>query len=197
MNYYSTLKRIAGPFAVTELADSQISDGDIRHPEFAENFELSLPVETVNENTGKSGYGSKKSRSSNDSKIIGDIGEEVVFKCEKDRLLNSGCPELANRVEWVAKKGEKPGYDIRSFNEDGSDRFIEVKSTKAKHHESITITENEWRTARKSELGTYFLYFVTNVLKKPSIQIWENPGHSGNVIYGVNLITATYRLKVR
>ena len=198
LNYYSTLKRIAGPIDVSDLADDQISDDDIREPEIAnEYFELPLPVETVNEKTGTSGYGSKKTHGSNDSKKIGDIGEEVVFEWEKERLLSRGFQELSNRVEWVAKKGEKPGYDIRSFNEDGSDRFIEVKSTKAKQHESITITENEWQTARNSKLGTYFLYFVTNVVKKPSIQIWEDPGHSENILYGVNLIPATYRLKVR
>ena len=42
-----------------------------------------------------------------------------------------GRPDLAKRVVWVARDlGDGAGYDIASFDADGSDRHIEVKTTR-------------------------------------------------------------------
>jgi len=41
-----------------------------------------------------------------------------------------GNDKLAERIEHIAlTEGDGIGYDIRSFERDGSDRFIEVKTT--------------------------------------------------------------------
>ena len=38
---------------------------------------------------------------------------------------------MANKIEWVSQtQGDGLGFDIHSRNTDGTDRYIEVKSTK-------------------------------------------------------------------
>lgn len=59
---------------------------------------------------------------------IGKAGEQAVFDFEKKRLIQSGHKELADRVEWVSLKSDSYGYDIKSYNIDGVERHIEVKT---------------------------------------------------------------------
>jgi hypothetical protein len=53
------------------------------------------------------------------------------MEVEKRRLRDARRDDLARRVEWVASTvGDGLGFDILSFDElDGSERFIEVKTT--------------------------------------------------------------------
>ena len=52
------------------------------------------------------------------------------------------------------------GYDIKSFNEDGSPRYIEVKTTTDDHKSPFYITENE--ITAMENLENYFIYRVYN-----------------------------------
>jgi len=56
-----------------------------------------------------------------------------------------------------------PGYDIKSFNEDGEEIFIEVKSTVSKGKDYFEISYNEVLAAELLE-GSYFIYQVTSAL---------------------------------
>ena len=57
--------------------------------------------------------------------------EKFVLKFEKTRLESVKKFNLADRIEQVSEtKGNWAGYDIRSFDDNGSDRFIEVKTTR-------------------------------------------------------------------
>jgi len=61
---------------------------------------------------------------------LGKAGEELVLKFEHERLWRAGHRTLADRLEHVSKsKGDGLGYDIHSFETDGRDRLIEVKTT--------------------------------------------------------------------
>lgn len=61
---------------------------------------------------------------------LGLAGEEFVLRLEHQRLWEAGASRLADRVEHVAKtKGDGLGYDIVSFEADGRERLIEVKTT--------------------------------------------------------------------
>jgi hypothetical protein len=61
---------------------------------------------------------------------LGLQGERTVIEMETKRLVDNGCHDLADRVDHVAATiGDGLGYDIHSFEVDGSDRFIEVKTT--------------------------------------------------------------------
>jgi hypothetical protein len=61
---------------------------------------------------------------------LGLAGEEFVLRLEHQRLWEAGAPRLADRVEHVARtQGDGLGYDIVSFEADGRERLIEVKTT--------------------------------------------------------------------
>lgn len=61
---------------------------------------------------------------------LGLAGEEFVAQFEHWRLVQLGEKKLAERVEHVSKsKGDGLGYDVLSFEGDGRERFIEVKTT--------------------------------------------------------------------
>lgn len=64
------------------------------------------------------------------NRSLGDAGEAFVVAYERARLHAIGEPRLSDRVEHVAKtKGDGLGYDVLSFEPDGRERFIEVKTT--------------------------------------------------------------------
>jgi len=61
---------------------------------------------------------------------LGLAGEVFVLQLEHQRLWDAGERRLADRVEHVAKtQGDGLGYDIVSFESDGRERLIEVKTT--------------------------------------------------------------------
>ena len=61
---------------------------------------------------------------------LGLAGEEFVLRLEHQRLWEAGVGQLADRVEHVARtRGDGLGYDIVSFEPDGRERLIEVKTT--------------------------------------------------------------------
>ena len=61
---------------------------------------------------------------------LGLAGEEFVVQFEHWRLIQLGHPRLADKVNHVSQsKGDGLGYDVLSFETDGQERFIEVKTT--------------------------------------------------------------------
>ena len=78
---------------------------------------------------------------------LGARGEEFVLEFERKRLHDEeGRPDLGARVEWTARvRGDGAGYDIASFNSDGSTRLIEVKTTGLGKYFPFAITANEVR----------------------------------------------------
>ncbi|MBV7429838.1 MULTISPECIES: DUF3883 domain-containing protein [unclassified Acidovorax] len=61
---------------------------------------------------------------------LGLAGEEFVIQYEHWRLNLLGEPKLADRVEHVSRtKGDGLGFDVLSYETDGRERFVEVKTT--------------------------------------------------------------------
>lgn len=91
---------------------------------------------------------------------LGRAGEEWVYQLERRRLRDAGRPDLARRVTWAADtEGDGLGYDVRSFEADGSEAWIEVKTTNAGKSAPFLLTPNElavWRAA----VERYRLYRV-------------------------------------
>ena len=82
-------------------------------------------------------------------------------KYEKERLESLGCKDLADKINHVSvKEGDGAGYDIESFEEDGSIRYIEVKTTKGGINTAFFISNNEVQRSRITE--NYYLYRVYN-----------------------------------
>ena len=118
-----------------------------------------------------------KDRRSKESLKVGNAGEIAVLKSEKDKLRKAGLDDLVEQVVHESAKGNTPGWDITSFDENREEIFIEVKSTTGKTITSVDLTENEWKAASKPEnRKKYYLYLVTEALSdSPPIQILRNP----------------------
>ena len=112
---------------------------------------------------GRRGGSGSRRRPRDESKKIGDHGEELVIEAERARLRDGDRPDLAQAVDHPAGRGEYPGYDVSSFELDGSPRLIEVKASLSKR-ETHFVTRNEWEAAQR--LGDrYWFYLVSNVFK--------------------------------
>lgn len=75
---------------------------------------------------------------------LGLKGEELVLESEISRLWNAGYKNFAKKVRHVAKEdGDGLGYDIHSYDEGGSDRLIEVKTTVGSIATPFFVTANE------------------------------------------------------
>jgi hypothetical protein len=79
---------------------------------------------------------------------LGRAGEERVLAHERATLLSAGRTDLAGRIRWVSHlDGDGAGYDIQSFDPDGSNRLIEVKTTNGWERTPFHITRNELAVA--------------------------------------------------
>ena len=66
------------------------------------------------------------------------------------------------------------GFDILSKNNNGTDRYIEVKTTKLTKETPIYFSRNEWKFAQLKEKD-FFLYRVFNFAENP--QLFIKQGH--------------------
>jgi len=82
------------------------------------------------------------------NRALGRAGEERVLVHERSNLALAGRDDLAKAVRWVADEdGDGAGYDIASFNPDGSPRLIEVKTTNGWERTPFYISRNELAVA--------------------------------------------------
>jgi hypothetical protein len=78
------------------------------------------------------------------NKALGRAGEEFVVGFERRRLERAGCSNLAAKVRWVADvDGDGYGYDIRSFEADGQERLLEIKTTYGHERTAFWMTKRE------------------------------------------------------
>ncbi|MFR3216445.1 MAG: DUF3883 domain-containing protein [Dysgonomonas mossii] len=91
-------------------------------------------------------------------KIIGDSGEELVLNYEINYLEKLGLRHLAKKVKRV-KDGS--GYDILSFDLDGNEKYIEVKTTKGGYRTPFHISFNEKSFAQQNS-NRYYIYRLYN-----------------------------------
>lgn len=82
---------------------------------------------------------------------VGLQGELLVLEFERERLRRAHQPSLADRVEHVAVTlGDGLGFDIRSFDVDGSERLIEVKSTAYGKETPFFVSQRELLASREA-----------------------------------------------
>ena len=106
-----------------------------------------------------------------DNRSLGEQGEELVIAYEKYRLVKEGKEALADKIEWVSKeKGDGMGFDVLSKNNNGTDRYIEVKTTKLSKETPIYLTKTEVSFAALRKQN-FYLYRVYNFDSKPKIFI--------------------------
>lgn len=103
------------------------------------------------------------------NRSLGVSGEELVIQYERWRLNHEGKSGLADKVEWVSKdQGDGAGFDILSKNINGTDRYIEVKSTKLTKETPIFFSKTEFDFS-KQYAKDYWLYRVFNIQSQPKM----------------------------
>ena len=78
------------------------------------------------------------------SQKIGDRGEELVLRNEIEKLKAWGfSDDVLSKVRRVSLESDDYGYDILTFDKDGREVYLEVKTTKVNRTDfSFIITRN-------------------------------------------------------
>ncbi|MGY4532937.1 hypothetical protein ACVW0Y_002067 [Pseudomonas sp. TE3786] len=123
---------------------------------------------------------------------LGRAGEQWVIGFEQLRLTAMGCPELFQRLEWVADtQGDGAGFDILSFEDEMRHRFIEVKTTNGGVASSFQVSHNELEFSK--EVGDqFFLYRVFQLRSVPKLFVL-----SGDLAQHLYLKPTDYRASFR
>jgi hypothetical protein len=75
---------------------------------------------------------------------LGKAGERFVVEFERIRLRQAGREDLADNVRWVSDlDGDGYGYDVRSFEPDGQERLLEIKTTCGHERTPFWLTKRE------------------------------------------------------
>lgn len=94
------------------------------------------------------------------NKKLGDAGELLVLKFERNELIKNGRKDLAEKVRHVSQlEGDGAGYDIESYSLDGTIKYVEVKTTKGSSSSSFFMSSNEINFAKQHE-ENYYLFRV-------------------------------------
>lgn len=126
------------------------------------------------------------------NRSLGAAGEKFVVAYERWRLDRQGLGQLATQVEHVsATRGDGLGYDVLSFERDGRERFIEVKTTAFGETTPFFVSVNEARFARQ-ETERFRLYRLFNFRIDP--RFFELPGA---LEQHCHLDPSTYRASMR
>ncbi len=98
---------------------------------------------------------------------LGKAGEELILHRERQLLSQAGRNDLANKVRWTAEQdGDGAGYDIASFEPDGRQRMIEVKTTNGWERTPFHISRNELAVA-EARRDDWHLIRVWNFARVP------------------------------
>ena len=102
------------------------------------------------------------------NRALGRAGEERVLAHEHANLMANGRTDLAESIRWCSSHldGDGAGYDIRSFDSNGSPRLIEVKTTKGWERTPFHITRNELVVA-EARRGNWRLVRLWNFAREP------------------------------
>ena len=100
---------------------------------------------------------------------LGQAGEEFVLEVEHRRLREAGHATLADQIEHVSRiRGDGLGYDILSYEPDGRERLIEVKTTSFGPMTPFYASRRE--VATSEERGPQFsLYRVFKFRESPRL----------------------------
>ena len=148
----------------------QFAEGEIDQPVVKKDFDQLIveppasaqlveePAAAYTRSPIKTNYLEKEQRNRN----LGILGEEFVLEYEKWQLTISGKENLADQVRWVSKEeGDGAGFDILSRNPNGSDKYIEVKTTKLGKETPFFFSRNELLFSQDKP-GDYHLYRLFN-----------------------------------
>jgi len=103
------------------------------------------------------------------NRSLGLAGEEFVVEFEHWRLVGIGQRRLADKVEHISKsKGDGLGYDVLSFETDGRERLIEVKTTTFGRDTPFFVSRGELALSRGAK-DQFHLYRLFEFRKAPRL----------------------------
>jgi hypothetical protein len=103
------------------------------------------------------------------NRSLGAAGELFVLNYKRARLIAGRMDRLAARIEHTSRKqGDGAGFDILSFEESGTERFIEVKTTKYGRETPFFVSRNEVAVS-ESLAPRYHLYRLFGFRVEPRL----------------------------
>ncbi|MES2361431.1 MAG: DUF3883 domain-containing protein [Pseudomonadota bacterium] len=100
---------------------------------------------------------------------LGLAGEEFIVEFEHWRLIALGQQRLADKVDHVSKsKGDGLGYDVLSFEADGKERYIEVKTTTFGRDTPFFVSRGELALSNSAH-EQFYLYRLFEFRKAPRL----------------------------
>jgi hypothetical protein len=122
---------------------------------------------------------------------LGRAGELAVVRFEQQRLWKAGKRRLADRVEHVAQtQGDGLGFDVMSFELDGCERLVEVKTTRLAEMTPFFVSRNEVEVS-KDRSSIYHLYRLYRFEKSPKLFVLQ-----GSLTTTCRLDPVAYRAEV-
>ena len=121
----------------------------------------------------------------------GKIAESIVLEHEKKYLIKHGKLDLSKKVSDDPSYLPSLGYDIDSYELDGTPKQIEVKSLS--NGDKFYITRNELE--RSKSLENYYLYLVIDGKTDfPLIEYKKQPDFLDPTLF--NMIPENYQVKI-
>lgn len=122
---------------------------------------------------------------------LGLAGERFVLDLEERRLRSAGQKGLAGKIEHVAARSDGMGYDILSFEDDGRERLIEVKTTRYGEMTPFFATRKEVAVSEE-RCHEYHIFRVFKFEENPKAFVL-----SGSIRESVALEPITYQASFR
>jgi len=117
-----------------------------------------------------------KSFSEDENKELGDAGEELVLRYEREKLRKH--PDLLSKIRHVSKEYDSAGYDILSYKKNGDEIYIEVKTTRKNKETPFYLSANEYKTW-ENNTSKYFIYRVYEYSPDSAAKFYKLSGDIG------------------
>lgn len=138
--------------------DGGTQDRYLPSTRFREEEELKRPTTTRN-------YLEQEAQ----NRSLGLAGEKLILDYEHHRLWQAGKHKLADSIEHVSvTQGDGLGFDILSYEPDGSEKLIEVKTTRYGAMTPFFATRTEVEVS-KEHSRNYFLHRLFDFNKRPRV----------------------------
>lgn len=107
------------------------------------------------------------------NKKLGTAGELVVLELENEKLFSLGLPLKAEHVSVTI--GDGLGYDILSYDQNGNEIFIEVKTTRTANKANFYMSKNELLMSEleKEKYKIYRLYNFDETTHHTDMEIYD------------------------
>jgi hypothetical protein len=122
----------------------------------------------------------------------GLAGENWVLGYEQKDLSSKGYSSLAQNVKRISENNLAAGYDVLSFEVEGTEKFIEVKTT-ALSRKEFFLSSNELEVAKEFK-NQYWIYFISEIFGIPNLIKIHNPASQVGKL--ITLTPTSFRVQI-